>query len=49
MSDEKQLNLEQAREENKLEEFVEQNPSKGDKHMFDNLFTAMVKTKPVSD
>ena len=45
MSRGKHLSLEEARNENKLNRFAKEHPSKGDKKLFDKLFTAMAKKK----
>ena len=41
----KLISLEGAREENKLDQFIDEHPSEADKDKFDNLLAAM--TKPV--
>ena len=46
MSRGKHLSLEEARNQNKLERFAKEHPSKGDKTLFDKLFHAMAKKKP---
>lgn len=46
MSRGKHLSLEEARNENKLNQFAKEHPSKGNKKLFDRLFIAMAKKKP---
>ena len=45
MSRGKHLSLEEARKDNKLDQFAKEHPSQGNKEQFDNLFTAMAKKK----
>jgi hypothetical protein len=47
MSIGKYLSLEEAREEEKLERFTKEHPSKGDKKSFDDLLDRMAKNLPV--
>ena len=46
MSRGKHLSVEEARKEDKLNQFAKEHLSKGDKTLFDRLFSAMVKKKP---
>lgn len=41
----KYISLEEARKEKKLDRFVREHPSEGDKPLFDKLFNAMAKKK----
>ena len=46
------INLDKARKQNKLEEFIKQHPSEGEKSLFDKLFSAMTgksKTPPPTE
>ena len=43
----KYLSLEEARKQGKLDRFIKEHPSKGDKKDFDGLLDRMAKNKPV--
>jgi len=46
MSRGKNLSLEEARKQDKLDQFAKEHPTKGDKKLFNRLFKAMAKKKP---
>lgn len=46
MSRGKYLSLQEAREDNQIDRFAKEQPSKGDKKTFDALFTAMTGAAP---
>ena len=46
MSRGKHLSLEEARKEDKLEQFAKEHPSMGDKKLFNRLFKAMARKRP---
>ena len=45
MSIGKHTSLEEARKQDKLDRFIKEHPSKGDKKKFDNLLGSMAKQK----
>jgi len=48
MSTGKYTSLEEARKDKKLDRFVKEHPSKGDKKAFDSLLDRMAKNLPTS-
>ena len=49
MSTGKYLSMEEARNQDKLERFAKEHPSKGHEKAFDTLFGRMAKNSPVTD